>query len=424
MAGHEYFEELGTLAALGQVSPSEGRELALHLADCAECREALSEYSRIMWQQLPQVRSVRWKFRDPNARSVPDAEFRDRFLARARAEGADLSLEVERKNGQSSEATFRLPGFGYGIGALAAAAVLVMCIFLVRKYETTKTKLTVDASANAARLIALATENSRLKADLAVASAKAIPAPVAVFAVPPPAVNHASSAEVEALQRELVETRLRLEQDGAHLQRLRQENEGLSAANQQNQAVIGDLQSHLSSSQQTSAENMRDVALLETEVRNLQDRLQAQTEKLDQERQLLSVSNDVRQLMGARNLHIIDVRDVGGGKRPDRAFGRVFYAEDASLVFYAFDLPNKLTPATYTFQAWGQQEGTADSLRSLGAFDVDNHEQHRWVLKVNDPKLLHGIDAVFVTAEVHADTKHPRGQKLLYAYLADNPNHP
>jgi len=143
------------------------------------------------------------------------------------------------------------------------------------------------------------------------------------------------------------------------------------------------------------------------------------------ESQLTSVSSDVRQLMGARNLHIIDVHDVNGAGKSAKSFGRVFYSEGQSLVFYAFDLPNgKLTPAKYHFEAWGQQEGQAQSVRNLGTFSIDDREQHRWVLKVGDASLLRGMDSVFVTAETLGDVNEPRGKRVLYAYLSGRPNHP
>jgi hypothetical protein len=54
---------------------------------------------------------------------------------------------------------------------------------------------------------------------------------------------------------------------------------------------------------------------------------------------------DVRQLISARNLHILEVHDVDGGGKSARAFGRVFYAEGQTLIFYAFDLPRELNEA-------------------------------------------------------------------------------
>ena len=121
----------------------------------------------------------------------------------------------------------------------------------------------------------------------------------------------------------------------------------------------------------------------------------------------------------------MDVHDTDGAGKSEKSFGRVFYAEGQSLIFYAFDLPSgKLTPAKYKFQAWGQKESVSHSVRNLGTFAVDDHAQRRWVLKVNDPKILQGIDSVFVTAESVGDTGEPRGKKLLYAYIVGEPNHP
>ncbi len=196
-------------------------------------------------------------------------------------------------------------------------------------------------------------------------------------------------------------------------------------ASQGEGATIGSLRGQYESLSHERAEMLNSHAILEAQVRNLTAALEEKSADLERERQLMAVSKDVRQLMGARNLHIMDVHDMGGSGENVRAFGRVFYAEGQSLIFYAFDLPNgKLTPAKYTFQAWGQREAASQSARNLGTFQVDDHEQRRWVLKVTDTALLTGIDSVFVTAESLDVAKSPGGKKLLYAYLAGQPNHP
>jgi len=137
---------------------------------------------------------------------------------------------------------------------------------------------------------------------------------------------------------------------------------------------------------------------------------------------LSGASSDVRRLMGARNLHIIDVHDVNASGKSTKSFGRVFYSEGQSLVFYAFDLPT--SKAKYFFKAWGQTEANERFVHDLGVFSIDDHEQRRWVLKVNDVRLLKGIDSVFVTAESSGDVAAPRGKRVLYAYLAGQANHP
>jgi hypothetical protein len=160
-------------------------------------------------------------------------------------------------------------------------------------------------------------------------------------------------------------------------------------------------------------------------ISELSESVESHLEKLDRAQRLLAADRDIRELMGARNLHIIDVLDVDGKGKPKKHFGRVFYTESESLVFYAFDLDvKKFSAATHSFQAWGYREPGAHSAQSLGIFYVDDEKQKRWVLKVDDPEILQEIDAVFVTVEPRGGAKKPTGQKLLYAYLRNNPNHP
>jgi hypothetical protein len=129
--------------------------------------------------------------------------------------------------------------------------------------------------------------------------------------------------------------------------------------------------------------------------------------------------------MGARSLHIIDVHDADSRGRDKKSFGRVFYTERKSLIFYAFDLDErKLVNASFSYQAWGERNGKPESARSLGIFYADDKAQKRWVLKVDDPVELEGIDSVFVTLEPSGDRDKPSGRKLLYAFLNSQINHP
>jgi hypothetical protein len=114
----------------------------------------------------------------------------------------------------------------------------------------------------------------------------------------------------------------------------------------------------------------------------------------------------------------------GAGKRK-RAFGRVFYTEGKSLVFYAFDLDGpRVADARHSFQAWAQLSETSTTAVNLGIFYVDDPAQKRWMLKFDNPDVLDRISAVFVTAEPRGGTARPTGQKLMFAYLGHEPNHP
>ena len=133
-----------------------------------------------------------------------------------------------------------------------------------------------------------------------------------------------------------------------------------------------------------------------------------------------------RELVVARNLHIIDVHDRDGDGKNQRAFGRIFYTEGKSLIFYAYDLadPRKVD-AKVSFYVWGEHLGAEKPIRSLGIFHNDDVSDGRWVLTFDDPHVLAQIDSVFVTVESSKKAiKEPGGRKILFAFLGDKPNHP
>ena len=195
-----------------------------------------------------------------------------------------------------------------------------------------------------------------------------------------------------------------------------------------NQARIDELQPL---AQQASAAQERvraaESALAETRARAdaLTIEVVAGNDALERQRQLMALGRDVTDLMGARNLHIVDVADTDPEGKTRKAFGRVFFTEDKSLVFYAYDLDeSRLQRAAYEYRVWARKETEPQRAQSLGIFYSDNAAQHRWVFKCNDPKILSEIDTVFVTLE-RKDSKPttPRGAELLYAYLRGQPNH-
>jgi hypothetical protein len=134
---------------------------------------------------------------------------------------------------------------------------------------------------------------------------------------------------------------------------------------------------------------------------------------------------DAKELFGARDLHIVDVFDVDTNGQTKRTYGRVYYVEKKLLIFYAFDLQDKRhNRAAAGFQAWGYREANQDQPESLGLFNLDDSSLNRWVLKVNNPRVLERIDAVYVTLEPPAGSPSPQGRRLLYANLVSPPNHP
>jgi hypothetical protein len=160
------------------------------------------------------------------------------------------------------------------------------------------------------------------------------------------------------------------------------------------------------------------LAQQEARITELSNKLRIASATLDMERQLAAAGQDVRELMVARQLHVVDVHDTDSNGKPSRAFGRVFLTEGKSFSFYAFDLneDNGLNTKR-TFQVWAVPEGSKNSAHSLGFLQADAKAPGRWVLNVKSPAMVKGINSVYVTAGYANGAKQRSGPKMLYAYL-------
>ena len=174
------------------------------------------------------------------------------------------------------------------------------------------------------------------------------------------------------------------------------------------------------------AEDAKNADLVATQIqlRDLEGKLADQHVAAEREQALADVSSssEMRDVIASRNLHIIDVADVAnsGVQKP---FGRIFYTEGKSLIFYAYDLSG--AKGTKTFYAWGHREGDSNTTHALGSLHLDDPAQGRWVFKSNDAKVLAQIDSVYVTLEPTAKPgEKPKGQKILTAFLGTQANHP
>jgi hypothetical protein len=186
------------------------------------------------------------------------------------------------------------------------------------------------------------------------------------------------------------------------------------------------LRAQLSELQARADARAANASLDQLKVKDLSAQVKDLNASVDRERDMLAASRDMRDMMAARSLHIVDVVDTDSKGKTSPAFGRIFFAENRQLVFYAYDLSEKrLQDARYDYRIWGQREGQPHTARSLGIFYSDDKTQHRWVFKCEDPKVLSEIDSVFVTMEpATSDPAHPHGPQLMYAYLRGQPNHP
>jgi DNA-binding NarL/FixJ family response regulator len=203
-----------------------------------------------------------------------------------------------------------------------------------------------------------------------------------------------------------------------------EQNVQLPGESQNQEKLLADARDEVARTNESRANDEASLTAQQARITELSDKLRVASATLEMERQLAAAGQNLRELMVARQLHVIDIRDTDPSGNPSDAFGRVFLTEGKSLTFYAFDLNvGRPADAKRNFQVWGVPDANAKSSRSLGFLQADNEASGRWVLKVDNPDLVKDINSAFVTVEPATGGKQPSGQKMLYAYLGEA-NHP
>jgi hypothetical protein len=403
------------LAAVGEISHDDWLRLKSHLEECAQCRCVFADVGEIHAKWLPEHPD----FEIPRD-VTSDQRLRKAILRRVSKEGARFSKSAQNAGRvpENQDDSCRMIPVWVAAGAVA---VLMLAAGLTR-FPGVRSPAPQTAQAparSAAPLLKVAgtsTEVLRQEAnqlrDVKVALETAL---------------RSSQVEQSALRRQLDEEQHRsvaLAEDKVESARaiaeLQQQLE-LAHANQAKTEI------ELAKLQSTQGTSEAVTIAQQQEIQSLDEKLADQSASIDRERQLLSAGRDIRDLIAARNLHIIDVYDTDGRGKTNRAFGRVFYTEGKSLVFYAYDLASGHAEAgTYAFYVWGRKDGRPDLLRNLGTFAKDDQSQKRWVLTITDPRVLAEIDSVFVTLEPTDQKKagRPSGKRLLSAFLGTPANHP
>jgi hypothetical protein len=417
MQMHEHFEELCALAAISQLSAEEHEELLAHLRACDRCKRTEDDFALIL-DQLPAAAP-------PNVsgdtEELLSGNLRQKFLERAAAEGVRFTDEVIRPRRKLS---LRLPWWHSPHPRLAIAwtvlAVIMASLFAAALFWEVRVFLAHSPLRELPRETRTDSRPSKFSDPHT-----GIPEqqqPTAAPRVEP--LNGESERKFQLLQQQLAQALKDKEHVQAELERVSQQLALLQAQSTKNEKALSEANIKIEQLKNDEALAVASVIERENKIKELSNEMTAQASTAEGERQLSLAANDVRELMGARNLHIIDVYDFDGRGKRDKSFGRVFYTEGKSLIFYAFDLAQKGPASKVNFQAWGQREGAGTVIKNLGVFHVDDGMQKRWVLRVDDPKLLSSIDSVFVTVEPAPGRDKPSGKKLLYAYLGTQANHP
>lgn len=426
---HQKFKELAALAHRGALTDDERLALSRHLEFCISCRQAYAEYSLLSREGMPFLAATYGH--GDEVQDWDDRAVRNKLLARVRSEGRD----AEYSSSAGARAQVLRIGhtfFPRSVTGQWAAGAVAACVLLAVAFgayhlggrmgvaeQRTPFVPPFQAPDLAAQnkpsddLVAQqAAQISRLQVHVSAGQQEVVRLREALRATEDRYTTLSKTeAEQDAEFRDVSEQRDKL------ISQLRD-------AEQTNQRVQAELTS-------LRAEHDR-ILLRTTSLESKLDELTASARdkerRLQDDEQYLSSDRDIRELMGARKLYIADVFDVDSGSRTRKPFGRVFYTQNKSLIFYAFDLDHQPgVKNASAFQVWGKRDaesGEKYHATNLGILYMDSESNRRWVLRLDDPKQLAEIDAVFVTVEPHGGSQKPTGKPFLYALLRREANHP
>src|SRR6266446_4677145 len=121
---HDRFKELAALAAIGQLSALEYRDLQSHLDVCSDCKEDCAEFQDTLHGELALIHPINDISLKHRFMMADGATYRNRFAERARAEGFALSSDASL----SERLRYKLHGWLTPSPAPAHAVVALLAI--------------------------------------------------------------------------------------------------------------------------------------------------------------------------------------------------------------------------------------------------------------------------------------------------------
>jgi hypothetical protein len=406
---HDEFQELCALSTTGLLTADERARLEAHLRGCPSCREVQAQYKSLVDAGIPAAAIGHIESSDLPDWQIDQAEAA--LFDRLNREQLDQGFagHASTSTDASDARRWRQMWVQLAAGFLVAAALGFAIYRDFGRRESVAGNL-VDHKAGLAHN----------------AESAAMPPVIASPNHPADQVQlNAANAEIKRLQSEIasLQQNAKKEQDSRDLLA-----KNFNESNSHAEALQRDLdqaRQRLDALTVQGAQNALAQSDLNRQIEELKTSLSTRDAEIAREHELLDHDRDIRELMGSRNLYIAEVYDVAKSGDTQRPFGRVFYTQGKSLIFYAYDLDQQpgLRDVS-TFQAWGRRGPDQDHAVNLGILYADNAAKRRWVLKSEDPKMLSDIDAVFVTVEPHGGSSHPTGKPFLFAYLRILANHP
>jgi anti-sigma factor RsiW len=438
METHDEFIELCAVSTSGELSEHEKRKLEAHLAGCAECRQALQEFEAAVDLGVPFLASK--LSAGPSFDSCEPFVLHPSNLEQTTALDPSASLRAEA-NDERVLPDVAPRGFafaqrkGHGRAKInwnyvwlpfAACVLLTMAlgIFAYRMGRNRRAEVTQTIShapnmqieALEQQMSDAGHERNDLQTQLAQRDRVISDLRREI---------QTQSASLDEMRSAQTNFEKSIHEDESEKQQSAQDRIALAQKLENAQASLQKTQAEFDSLRRQRAQDESRADSLAAQVNELHAQLRDREQTLGKQEDLLAHDRDVRELMGARDLYIAEIYNVGGDGVTQKPYGRVFYTKGKSLIFYAYDLDKEAgVRAASTFQAWGKHGTDRGQALNLGIFYEDNAAKKRWVLKFDDPKTLEQIDAVFVTVEPNGGSAKPSGNPLLFTYLKIGPNHP
>jgi len=416
---HREFQELCALSTTGELTVKEWARLTEHLAHCRSCQEAKRQYELLISTEIPAL----------GAESLADEEGQDApgFWSLEEAEATlmeSLRDEPIPARGRSASPTRSSRWKNvrrYAVAALILATCSVAAYRIGIQHGTAS-----DATTTPAGSIAPGNSpsiNPPATASVPAHQGNALPVDDQTAALRSQA--RANQQEMTRMKDQLGRMEKELAERNADLDRNLQDRADLNQKLGEAQSNAASLEARLILIGKETSEDTQQALAFKGQVNDLNRAIEEKDKQIAESRELLDRDRDIRNLVGARNLYIAEIYDVGQSGDTQKPFGRVFYTKDKSLIFYGYDLDQQPgIKKAGAFQAWGGRGADRQHAVSLGLLYKDDANQKRWVLKFNDAKTISQIDAVFVTVEPEGGSAKPSGKPLLFTYLRLDPNHP
>lgn len=420
--------ELCCLYAIGELAPEDALRMKEHLRECESCRVLVEEFEKITLFDLPSIEVLRSEGVVPEGlESINAGELLENVRESARSNTQRSREEDEWKEvacpapvAMQPMRVFRLAG----LAALAAGWLVAVVLILPQG----KTLLETYSAGGAAEQHHGSAEQS-LESQAVALSGKL----------------QAANASVGALQSKLskmsersVQARSELTHLKAQYQDLNGNYTSLQARLTQQESLVEQQSAQLQLTRDSLNTQISAKDALEGQLSDVYSRLDKQRQEVAKLQRIAATvpvaypvsesrvsEGEAREILGARDLHIVDVYDLDDSGKATHTYGRIYYVNHSLLIFYAFDLSKLETNhKLVAFQAWGFRQPKSSKVESLGLFYLDNATLNRWALRISNPEILSRIDTLFVTVEPPGGSRFPKGRRLLMASLAGPANHP